>query len=277
MKELRDKVAVVTGAASGIGRELALACAREGMRVVLADIDRNGLPETAGLVERLGAQSVQVTCDVSKAEQVDQLAAQTYERFGAAHLVFNNAGVAVAGPLWTATVEDWQWSLGINLMGVAHGIRSFVPRMLAQKTEGHVVNTASVAGLVSVYGNGVYCATKHAVVTLSECLLHELRREKAAISVSVLCPAFVPTKIFDSNRNRPAELAASNPLAAPYEAIGRKAVQSGKLSAADVAQITLDGVKADRFYIVTHPKILRDVETRMRDILEQRHPTDTLP
>jgi short-subunit dehydrogenase len=160
---------------------------------------------------------------------------------------------------------------------VAYGIRSFVPRMLAQKTQGHVVNTASAAGLVSVYGNGVYCATKHAVVTLSECLLHELRRERAAISVSVLCPAFVPTKIYDSNRNRPAALAASNPLGAPFEAMGRKAVQSGKLSAADVAQITLDAVKADRFYIVTHPKILRDVETRMRDILEQRQPTDTLP
>jgi NAD(P)-dependent dehydrogenase (short-subunit alcohol dehydrogenase family) len=276
MKELQGKVSVITGAASGIGRELALACAREGMRVVLADVDRNGMQQTAALLAP-GTQSLQVTCDVSKAEQVEQLATQAYARFGAVHLLFNNAGVAVSGPLWTATVEDWQWSFGINVMGVAYGIRSFVPRMLAQKSECHIVNTGSAAGLVSVYGSGVYCASKHAVVTMSECLLHELRRERAAISVSVLCPAFVPTQIFDSKRNRPAELAATNPLAAPFEEMGRKAVQSGKLSAADVARITLDGVKANRFYIVTHPKILSGVEVRMRDILEERQPTDTLP
>jgi NAD(P)-dependent dehydrogenase (short-subunit alcohol dehydrogenase family) len=276
MKALGGKVAVVTGAGSGIGRELALACAREGMRVALADVDAPGMAETARLLGD-SAQTISVRCDVSRAGEVEDLAAKTFGRFGAAHLLFNNAGVAVCGPAWTTTAEEWQWVLGVNVMGVAHGIRAFVPRMLAQGDECHVVNTASAAGLISVAGSSVYCVSKHAVVTLSECLAHELAREGARIGVSVLCPAFVPTAIHDSARNRPAELATDNPLGAPYARQVKKAVESGRISAAEVARITLEAVKAGTFYVIPHQKIKALVEVRMQDILGQRAPTDTTP
>jgi NAD(P)-dependent dehydrogenase (short-subunit alcohol dehydrogenase family) len=274
MKELKGKTAVVTGAGSGIGRELALACAREGMHVLLADIDEAGLGVTRESIAPLGVRVESLRCDVSRFRDVDALADRAWASFGAVHLLFNNAGVAVAGPAWAATLEDWQWTLGINLMGVVHGVRSFVPRMLAQGGECHVVNTASVAGLVDIPGSAVYCVSKHGVVALSECLHHDLRVAGAAIGVSVLCPAYVNTGIGDSARHRPSELAATNPLAAPYEEAVRKALQSGRLSAADVALATLEGVKAGRFYILTHDKIRPAIEARMRDILEDRPPTD---
>jgi NAD(P)-dependent dehydrogenase (short-subunit alcohol dehydrogenase family) len=277
VKELRDKVAVVTGAASGFGRELTILCAQEGMRVVLADRDEPGAQATAEMLKPSGAQTLVVRCDVSSAGEVEQLAAQSYARFGAAHLLFNNAGVAVAGPAWGATLEDWKWLIDVNLMGVVHGVRSFVPRMLAQGGEAHVVNTASVAGLISVPGSAVYCVTKHAVVTLSECLHQDLRLANAQIGVSVLCPAYVNTGIAESARNRPAELAKTNPLSAQYEERVRKAVRSGKLSAADVARMTMDAVKAGRFYVLSHPKIKGAIEMRMRDILDERLPTNPMP
>ena len=264
---LSGKVAVITGGGSGIGRELARACAKEGMKVAIADVDERGMEET-------GSEFLRVRCDVSKAEQLENLADKTYERFGAAHLLFNNAGVAVTGPTWTATLEDWKWVLDINLMGVVHGIRAFVPRMLEQKGEGHVVNTASVAGFLSLPGSAVYCVSKHAVVTLSECLLHDLKVAQSKIGVSVLCPAFVNTGIAESERNRPKELAARNPLAAPYHDAMKKAVAAGRISAAEVAAITLDAVKQDRFYVLPHQKIKQSIETRMHDILEEKMPTD---
>ncbi len=274
MNLLHEKVAVITGAASGFGRELAIACAAEGMRLALTDIDEQNLQGTVELLPS-GTQVLTMKCDVSQAQQIEQLAVATYARFGAAHLLFNNAGVLVGGPMWTTTVQDWEWMIGINVMGVAHGIRSFVPRMLAQKDQCHIVNTASVAGLLSVPGNGIYCATKHAVVTMSECLQFELLEENASIGVSVLCPAFVPTGIADAGRNRPAELAAANPLKEKYEEQTRKATQAGRLSAADIARITLDAVKQNRFYILPHQKIKSLVELRMEDILEERNPTQT--
>jgi NAD(P)-dependent dehydrogenase (short-subunit alcohol dehydrogenase family) len=271
--KLQGRVAVVTGAASGIGRELALACAAEGARVALADVDEQGLAETARTLPP-GCESIQSRCDVSKAADLESLAQRTYERFGAAHVIFNNAGVGAAGPVWSATLDDWKWVLDVNLMGVVHGIRAFVPRMLEAGTEGHVVNTASVAGLLSVPGSGVYCASKHAVVSLSECLHHDLRTAGSAIGVSVLCPAWVPTGIANSERNRPAALSSRNPLAAPYEEHVRKAVASGKLSAADVARVTVEAVKANRFYVLPHQKIKVSIESRMRDILDERAPVD---
>jgi NAD(P)-dependent dehydrogenase (short-subunit alcohol dehydrogenase family) len=274
MRELKGKTAVVTGAGSGIGRELALACAREGMGVMLADIDDAGMRDTGTAIEALGVRVESLRCDVSKPLEVEALAERAWERFGAVHLLFNNAGVAVAGPVWAATLEDWKWTLDINLMGVVYGVRSFVPRLLAQGGECHVVNTASVAGLVDIPGSGVYCVSKHGVVALSECLYHDLRVAKASIGVSVLCPAYVNTGIGDSARNRPGELAATNPLAAPYEEAVRQALLHGKISAADVARITLEAVKSGRFYIITHEKIKGAIETRMRDILEDRAPTD---
>ena len=274
MRELKGKTAVVTGAGSGIGRELALACAGEGANVVLADIDEAGMRATALAIAPLGVGTETLHCDVSRASEVDALAGRAWERFGAVHLLFNNAGVGVAGPAWTATLEDWQWTLGINLMGVVHGIRAFVPRMLAQGGECHVVNTASVAGLVDIAGSAVYCASKHGVVALSECLYHDLRVARATIGVSVLCPAYVNTGIGDSARNRPSELAATNPLAAPYDEAVRQALRSGRLTAADVARETIDAVKSGRFYILTHGKIKGAIEARMRDILEDRLPSD---
>ena len=274
MRELKGRTAVVTGAGSGIGRELALACAREGMGVMLADIDDAGMRETGAAIEALGVRVESIRCDVSNPLEVEALAARAWERFGAVHLLFNNAGVAVAGPAWTATLEDWKWTLGINLMGVVHGVRSFVPRMLAQGGECHVVNTASVAGLVDIPGSAVYCVSKHGVVALSECLHHDLRVAKAKVGVSVLCPAYVNTGIGDSARNRPSELAATNPFAAPYEAAVRQALLHGKISAADVARATIEAVKSGRFYILTHEKIKGAIEARMRDILEDRTPTD---
>jgi NAD(P)-dependent dehydrogenase (short-subunit alcohol dehydrogenase family) len=277
MKDLKGKVAVITGAGSGFGRELALLCAREGMKLVLADIDERSLHATADLLQPRETPALLLGCDVSKAESVERLAQQTYDHYGAAHLLFNNAGVSPIGPTWSATLEDWQWTLGVNLMGVVHGIRSFVPRMLEQKDECHVVNTASVAGLISVPASAAYCVSKHGVVTLSEVLHHDLQLFKAKVGVSVLCPAFVNTGIKDSQRNRPVELAATNPLAKPFERGMRKAIESGRLSAAAVARITIDAVKAGRFYILTHPKIKAAIETRMRDILDERLPTNTVP
>ena len=174
-------------------------------------------------------------------------------------------------------LEEREWVMGVNVMGVVHGVRSFIPRMLKQGDACHVVNTASAAGLTTVPGNSVYCVSKHGVVAMSECLKHELRREGASIGVSVLCPAFVKTGIFDSARNRPAELARDNPLGAPYAKMGRKAIESGKLTAADIANITMEAVKADRFYVIPHAKVKGLVEVRMQDILGEREPTDVFP
>jgi NAD(P)-dependent dehydrogenase (short-subunit alcohol dehydrogenase family) len=273
MKDFRGKVAVITGAASGFGREFARACAAEGMRVALADVDEKGMLETVAQLPA-GADSLVTRCDVSRPGDLEALAAATYQRFGAAHVVFNNAGVAVCGPAWMATLEDWKWVLDINLMGVVHGVRSFVPRMLEGGEGGHIVNTASVAGLISLPGSAVYCVSKHAVVTLSECLRHDLKVAGSAIGVSVLCPAFVQTGIFESARNRPKDLAPTNPLGKPYEDAGKKALAASKLSAADIARVTLDAVRSERFYVIPHQKTKAAIETRMQDVLQERDPTD---
>ncbi len=276
MKELREKVAVITGAASGFGREFAIRCADEGMKVVLTDIDEGGLAATVALL-RPGTQSLTVRSDVSKADSIEHVATSAYGRFGACHLLFNNAGVGTAGPIWMATLDDWKWTFGINVMGVVHGLRSFVPRMLEQKEASHIVNTASAAGLLAPAGCGVYAASKHAVVATSECLYHELRAQNATIGVSVLCPAFVDTGISNSERNRPAELADSNPEAKQYSDRIRQAIKSGKLNAADIAEVTIEAVKNDRFYILPHPNVKIAVEIRMKDILLDRAPTNTSP
>lgn len=269
MTESTGKTAVVTGAGSGIGRELALLCAARGMGVVLADVDAPGLEDTAALLPA-GAPHLCVDCDVSKVEAVERLASLSEECFGAVHLLFNNAGVAVSGPTWTTTLEEWKWVLEVNLMGVVHGVRSFVPRMLAHGHKAHVVNTASAAGLLSPPGTSVYCASKHAVVALSECLEQELRAAKSTIGVSVLCPGFVKTGIADAARNRPAELESSNPLGAAYAERARQAIEAARLSAADVARITLDGVDKGLFYILPHPGIKDGIASRMGDMLSGR-------
>ena len=269
-------VAVLTGAGSGFGRELALLCAARGMKLVLADIQPDALEATMALLPA-GTDALAVPCNVAKAAEVAAMAEQTYTRFGTAHLLFNNAGVSAGGFSWQTTEDDWSWVLGVNLMGVVHGIRAFVPRMLAGGGPAHVVNTASAAGLVSVPGSSIYCVSKHAVVTLSECLYHELRGEDAKVNVSVLCPAFVPTGILDSARNRPSELASVNPTATVFADRRKKAITSGRLSAADIAQAVADAVEGNRFYILPHEKIKRAIEVRMHDILDGRQPTDTMP
>jgi NAD(P)-dependent dehydrogenase (short-subunit alcohol dehydrogenase family) len=277
MKELKGKVAAVTGAASGLGRSMALAFAAEGMDVALADVDPEGLLETQKALGGYGVRTTKLRVDVSKAEDVEAFAERTVKELKAVHVVCNNAGVSPLGALWENTVADWQWILGVNLWGVIHGVRAFTPRLIAQN-EGHIVNTASVAGLISPPGSGAYNVTKHAVVTLSESLYHDLRERGSGVGVSVLCPAYVPTRITDSERNRPRDLPLSEKSAATLarEAMLRKAVTSGKVSADQVAQAVVAAVKEERFYILTHPRIKGAIRARMEDILDERAPRNPM-
>lgn len=274
MESLEHRVAVITGAGSGLGRELALHCAAEGMKLVLADVDEPGLRETQS--QLAAVESVWHRCDVTQRAELDALASLAYERFGKVHVLFNNAGVAASGPVWSSTADEWNWVLGVNVMGVVHGIQAFVPRMLAQGDAAHVVNTGSLAGLTSVPGSSVYCVSKHSVVTLSECLHHDLQAAGAKIGVSVLCPAFFKTGIADSARNRPQTLSAENPDGEQAAAFMRAAVEAGRLSASDVASLTLAAVKQGQFYILPHAGARKSVALRMNDILEGKLPSNPL-
>ena len=210
MKDFAGKVAVITGAGSGFGREFARIGASLGMRLVLADVQADALAAVVDELRERGVEVIGERVDVSKGDQVERLAQRTKEAFGKVHLLFNNAGVAAGGLVWESTEKDWQWTLGVNLWGVIHGVRCFVPMMLEQGDECHVVNTASVAGLLSTQLMGVYNVSKHGVVTLTETLYHDLRLANANIGVTLLCPAFVPTGIHASERNRPPELASDS-------------------------------------------------------------------
>jgi NAD(P)-dependent dehydrogenase (short-subunit alcohol dehydrogenase family) len=278
MKEFKDKVAVITGGASGIGLALAQRAAAEGMRLVLADVEAPAMAAAAAELRAKGAQVLTVQCDVSCAEEVERLAEETLKAYGGVHLVCNNAGVGgVRVKTWEASAKDWQWVLGVNVWGVIHGVRVFTPLMLGQGEAGHIVNTASAAGFVSMASTAAYAVSKHAVVTLSEVLYHDLQAEKAKVGVSVLCPAWVGTNIWNAQRNRPDELrdhAETEEERARREQV-RALLEKGKVTAADVAGMTFDAVAADRFYIFPHPKIRRDIQTRMEDILELRNPTRT--
>jgi len=271
VKELRGKVAAVTGAASGLGRAMALAFADEGMDVALADV--SDLSEVQRTIEAKGVRATSMKVDVSKEADVGKFC-DSIEKI---HLVCNNAGVAPAGAVWEASVDDWRWILGVNLWGVIHGVRAFAPRLIAQD-EGHIVNTASVAGLISPPGSGAYNVTKHAVVTLSESLYHDLRERGSRVGVSVLCPAYVPTGIADSERNRPPGSVPGklSDQTKAKQAMMRKAVASGRLSADDVARAVLAAVKEERFYILTHARIKGAIRARMEDILEERPPRNPL-
>jgi len=270
------RVAVITGAASGFGRALATQCAALGMRLVLADLDLAGLEATRALTGLDPNRALTWRCDVSDAASVDALATAARRHFGAVHLLFNNAGVIVAGPLWKATAQDWAWVFGVNVMSVAHGIRAFVPDMIARGEPAWVVNTASLAGLVCPPELGVYAASKHAVVAASECLVHELRAAGHSVGVSVLCPACVDTGIADSQRHRPADLAEVNPDNDDFMARTRTAMKSGRLTATDVARLTREAVRQERFYVFTPPRAIGGVEQRLRDIVQGHSPTNPL-
>jgi NAD(P)-dependent dehydrogenase (short-subunit alcohol dehydrogenase family) len=278
MKEFQGKVAVVTGAASGIGRGLAERCAQEGMKVVLADIEEKALMRASQELQAAGAQVLAVQTDVSKVTDVEALAQKTMATYGAVHLLFNNAGVGAGTVVWESTLADWEWTLGVNLWGVIHGIRTFVPFMLEQQTEGHIVNTASIAGLISGPGLGIYKVTKHGVVTLSETLYHELALRRANIKVSVLCPGFVSTRIMDSARNRPVHLQNDpteermSPASEAMLQFMRQVVESG-MPPHQVADIVFQAIRDEKFYIFTHPELKEAIRVRMEDILQERHPT----
>jgi len=281
MKNFHNRVAVITGAASGFGREFAIIGARLGMRLVLADVQQEALAATAAELEAQGAQVLAMPCDVRKGEQVEALAQAAMARFGAVHLVFNNAGVGAGGLVWESTQADWEWVLGVNLWGVIHGVRVFTPLMLAcakddPDFEGHIVNTASMAGLLNPPTMGVYNVSKHAVVSLTESLYHDLDLVGAPIGASVLCPYFVQTGISQSDRNRPDDVPASAPTASQMasQATMAKAVSSGKVSATEVAERTFAAIAEKQFYIYSHPGALGNVQNRMEDIVTGSNPGD---
>jgi NAD(P)-dependent dehydrogenase (short-subunit alcohol dehydrogenase family) len=277
VKELRDRVAVVTGAASGIGRAMAERFAGEGMKVVLADIEEPALREAEASMAAGGAQVLAVRTDVSKAEDVEALAQRALEAFGQVHVVCNNAGVGAGGFLWERSLADWQWVLGVNLWGVIHGVRTFVPIMLQQGTEGHIVNTASLLGLITIPFTGLYNVTKYGVVALSETLYQELQMAGGRIGVSVLCPPWVNTQLADSDRNRPPELRNAEtvtppPVAMNMEQAIREFLRTG-MSPEAVAEEVVKAIREERLHILTHQDRNDAVKTRMENILEGRNPT----
>jgi len=281
ISDFKGKTAVLTGAGSGFGLECARIGARLGMQLVLVDVQQDALDKAAAEMTQAGAQVLARRVDVSRADQMEALAQAVAQRFGAPHFVFNNAGVGAGGLVWENTVADWDWVLGVNLWGVIHGVRLFTPMMLeaAKKDpswQGHIVNTASMAGLLTPPNMGIYNVSKHAVVSLTETLYQDLRLVTDQVGASVLCPYFVPTGISQSHRNRPGELAAAKPTKSQLigQAMSDKAVGSGKVTAAEVAQRVFDAMAADQFYVFSHPKALGNVKSRMEAIVDVRNPPD---
>jgi NAD(P)-dependent dehydrogenase (short-subunit alcohol dehydrogenase family) len=283
ISDFKNKTAVLTGAGSGFGLECARIGAKLGMNLVLADVQQDALDKTVAEMQAAGAPVLAMRVDVSKADPMQALADAAFARFGAPHFVFNNAGVGAGGLIWENSLQDWEWVLGVNVMGVVHGVRLFTPMMLAAAKadpayQGHIVNTASMAGLLNAPNMGIYGVSKHAVVSLSETLYQDLALVTDQISASVLCPFFVPTGISQSHRNRPEELKVPGAKPTQSQLIGQamsdKAVGSGKVTAAEVAQMVFDAIAANQFYIYSHPKAIGSVQTRMEDVLQARNPTD---
>jgi NAD(P)-dependent dehydrogenase (short-subunit alcohol dehydrogenase family) len=277
----RGKTAVITGAGSGFGLELARLGARAGMRLVLVDVQADALAQSVAEQRAAGAQVLPFELSVADAPAMQAMADSVAAQWGAPNLVFNNAGVGAGGLIWENTLSDWDWVLGVNLMGVVHGVRLFTPMMLAaaradRHWRGHIVNTASMAGLLNPPNMGVYNVSKHAVVSLTETLHHDLSLVSDQIGVSLLCPYFVATGISQSHRNRPAGSHQATASQRVGQAMMDKAVNSGKVSAAEVAERTWAGIEAGQFYIYSHPQALGAVQTRMEDVLQARTPTDPL-
>lgn len=278
MHTFQDRAAVITGAASGIGRGLARRCGQEGMKVVLADIDVAALAETETELRALGVPVLAVATDVSQARDVEHLAQQTLDTYGAIHLLCNNAGVGVVRSVWESTLADWEWVLGVNLWGVIHGLRVFVPLLLNQASEGHIVNTASIAGLIVGPGSSsTYNVSKHGVVALSETLYYELAQRGAKVKVSVLCPSWVNTRIFDAEDHRPRALhndpgiLTDDPAAEAVIAAGRQAAQQG-MSPDQVAAIVFEAIMHEQFYIFTHPETKEWVRIYVEHMLAEGNP-----
>ena len=273
MKELKGKVAVITGAASGIGFGIAERCAREGMKVVLSGINEDNLIRAKEALTPTGATTLCVQADVSRLADIEALAARTLDAFGAVHLLVNNAGVAAGGPVWDCTLADWQWTMGVNLWGVIYGVKVFLPIMYAQDTECHIVNNSSIAGLLPYHPSAPYQVTKHAVVALSENLRYSLAQGNSRIKVSVLCPGWVKTRILDSQRNRPPELQnepSSEPPSPEHLAIReqfRQAVETG-MSPEEVADQVVQAIRDERFWILTHHTWDSEIRGRIEGALE---------
>lgn len=274
MEQLSGKVAVVTGAASGIGYATSDALAREGAKVVMADIEEKALEAAAKVLREAGHSVLPVVTDVSVFDSVEALASRTVEEFGAVHIVHNNAGVATGGLSWELSERDWKWVLGVNLWGVVNGIRAFVPRII-EAGEGHVVNTASMAGIVSAPFMSAYNVSKHGVVTLSETLFKELAMAAPTVGVSVLCPGWVNTGIGESSRNRPDELrdAGDKGDLADLGSGMLKGLLEAGLAPTTVAAMVVDAIKQNRFYIFTHEDWMAQADGRFDDIRERRNPT----
>ena len=278
METFRGKVAVVTGAASGLGYGLAERFGAEGMRVAVADVDESGLVAAAAAVDAAGGEAMAIRTDVADQASVDALADAVYDRFGAAHVVCNNAGVQTLGTIWEASLEDWEWCLGVNLWGVVHGIRSFVPRMLAAGEEGHVVNTASTAGLVAggimaKWRLGIYAATKHAVVAITETLHAELSMEGSKIGATVLCPSAIRSRIWDAERSRPEHLVADDAGEqwADIEEMLRVGVDGGR-PPAEVAAVVVDAVRDRRLFAFTDDAAVDNYTAHAASIVAEHRP-----
>ncbi len=266
MEDLSGRVAVVTGGASGIGYALAERFVHEGLSVVIADIETTALAAAAERLGGRGGEVISIQTDVSSSDDVDLLAAAAYERFGAVHIVCNNAGVVTQGRAWEQSLEDWQWVIGVDLWGVIHGVKAFVPRMLEGGEPGHIVSTASVAGLLAFPNIAPYDVAKAGVVALSESLHHDLRAVGAPIGVSVLCPGVVPTRIGESGRNRPGSLGSPEP-AAPLDIVTQRTPPPTARTPAEVAGMVVDAIRADRFWILTHPEYHEWVERKAAGIV----------
>jgi NAD(P)-dependent dehydrogenase (short-subunit alcohol dehydrogenase family) len=283
MKDFAQKVAVVTGAASGIGRALAEKFAAAGCNLVLADVDESGLEESRSLAEKRGAKVENVHCDVSRQDSVEALAEASYGAFGAVHILCNNAGVLSGGTTWEVDIKDYQWQIGVNTFGVIHGVRSFVPRMIAQDTPGHVVNTASMAALTTMPFAGAYHMSKHAVLAFSECLYHELQLSQSKLGVSVLCPELIDTGIAASERCRP-DGYKNEDGAPPITEAGKLVIGAlsdgmakGGLAPSVMADRVFDAIQQDRFYILSEDSWRDACNTRLEDIRLGRNPTFSPP
>ena len=280
MKDFKGKVAVITGGASGIGRAIAQRCVSEGMRVVLADVDETNLTRAECELKTLGGTALSLRTDVSKQSDVERLAQQALDAFGQVDLLFNNAGVAAGGAPWEATWKDWEWVIGVNLWGVIHGVKVFMPLMLEQKTECHIVNTASAAGLIVGTGSAPYATTKHAVVALSENLYLTLQQRSSLVRVSVLCPGLVRTDIANAERHRPEELRNDEPIPMTPEMqtglAAFKAAIATSMPPLQVADAVFDAIRKEQFYILSHPEWTELIQMRTDKLLQMENPQNPI-